>query len=97
MNTTENKQLATEQIKAIELRNYKIWEDTKWKMHKWQLCKLGGYCYNANGYEEPNSKKLKRLWGGKKWNGVVIYNSMSALLHNDEIVYSIFFTRCWNG
>ena len=61
MNTTENKQLATEQIKAIELRNYKIWEDTKWKMHKWQLCKLGGYCYNANGYEEPEPKETQKI------------------------------------
>ena len=41
----------------------------------------------------PNPKKLKRLRGGKKWNGIVVYNSMSALLHNDEMVYSIFFSQ----
>ena len=41
----------------------------------------------------PNPKKLKRLREGKKWNGIVVYNSMSALLHNDEMVYSIFFSQ----
>ncbi len=83
MTQAENKQMTAEQVKALEwLRsNYKTWKANEaGKTHEWKLCRLGGYCYNDNGHENPEPKKDwktqrilfikekgRRTWSNKGW------------------------------